>query len=366
MGKKSTPPPPDYSDLVKMSEEIGKENAQVAREQLAWAREQDANNRATLERVLGVQLPIMEEQFKNAQEDRARYEQTYLPIEQNLINEFQNYGTPERMQQERGRAIADVSAGFDAQRRNALQRLESYGIDPSQTRSQALDVGVRTAQAAAQAAAADAATQRVENTGRALRAEAINIGRGLPSQVAQSYGQSIGAGQAGIGGANQTTSTSAGALTSGLGFTQAGLSGLNQAGSLMNQGFQNRMDIANYNQATSGMWMDMAGSVAGSAMGFMQEGGVVPERGALPVPPVPGTTDRQPAAIAGPGGGGVMLTPGEGIVPKDVVEWKGQEFFEKLKSKSREDRMQAEIEKRRAQPQQAIPQQAAAAIPMRG
>lgn len=355
MGKKSTPPPPDYSALIKASEEIGAENAQIAREQLAWAREQDANNRAILERVLGVQLPIMEEQFANAQEDRARYEQTYLPIEQNLINEFQNYGTPERMQQERGRAIADVSASFDAQRRNALQRLESYGIDPSQTRSQALDIGVRTAQAAAQAAAADAATQRVENTGRALRAEAINIGRGLPSQVAQSYGQSIGAGQAGLGGANQTTSTSAGALTSGLGFTQAGLSGYNQAGALMNQGFQNRMDIANFNQASMGQWMDLAGTVAGGAMA-MQEGGVVPERGALPVSPIPGGTDRQPA----------ILTPGEAVVPKDVVEWKGQEFFEKLKAKSREDRMQAEIDKRRQMPQQAIPQQAAAAIPMRG
>ena len=344
MGKKSTPKPPDYTELIAGSKEIAAMNAEAAREQLAWAREQDTKNRATLERVLGVQLPIMEEQFKNAQEDRRRYEETYLPIEQNLIEEFKNYASPERLETERRRAISDVSSAFDAQRKNALSRLESYGIDPSQTRNQALDLNMRMQQAAMQAGVADAATQRVENTGRALRAEAINIGRGLPSQVAASYGQSVAAGQAGVGGANQTTGTSAGALTSGTAFSGQALSGYQGAGSLMNQGFQNRMDIANYNQATSGMWMDMAGSLGGAAMGMMEEGGIVPEKGALPVSPVPGSTDRKP----------ILATPGEAIVPKDVVEWKGQEFFEKLKKQSRDQRMAVEIEKRRAQPVAAI------------
>jgi hypothetical protein len=201
----------------------------------------------------------------------------------------------------------------------------------------------------------------VENTGRALRAEAINIGRGLPSQVAASYGQSVAAGQAGVGGANQTTGTSAGALTSGTAFSGQALSGYGQAGNLMNTGFQNRMDIANYNQAAAGQWMELAGGLGGAALGSMplQEGGTVPEKGALPVSPIPGSTDRQFAAIAPAAGRPeLILTPGEQVVPKDVVEWKGQEFFEKLKKQSREQRMAVEIEKRRAQPQQAVPMRA--------
>jgi hypothetical protein len=343
MGKKSTPKPPDYGPLAESSTEIARINAQSATEQLTWAREQDAANRATLERVLGVQLPIMEEQFNNAQEDRKRYEETYLPIEQNLIDEFKNYDSPERLAKERGRAITDVSTQFDAQRKNALSRLESYGIDPSQTRNQALDLNMRIAQAATSAGVADAATQRVENTGRALRAEAINIGRGLPSQVAGSYGQSIAAGQAGIGGANQTTGTSAGALTSGTAFTNAALQGYGQAGSLMNQGFQNQMSVANYNQAGAGQWMDLAGSLGGAALGFMEEGGIVSEQGALPVAPVPGSTDRKP----------ILATPGEAIVDKPTVEWFGQKFFHDLKKKAGDARMAIEIEKR--QPRGAIP-----------
>jgi len=351
MGKKSTPAPPDYTQLIQASKEMGRENAQVAREQLAWGREQEASNRALLERVLGVQLPIMEQQYKNAKEDRARYEQVFQPIEDKLVEEFQNYGSPERFDKERGRAVADVNANFDSQRRNALARLEAYGIDPSATRNQALDIGMRTAQAAVQAGAADAATQRVENTGRALRAEAINIGRGYPSQVAGSYGQAIGAGQAGVGGAAMNTGSSINAMQSGLPFAGQAQNSYGAAGGFMNQGFQNRMDISRYNQATSGMYMDMAGSLAGSAMA-MQEGGVVPEQGALPASPIPGGTDRKL----------LMATPGEVVVPKDVVEWKGQEYFHKLTNKTREEVMAIEIEKRRP-PAPPMPVQAALAPP---
>lgn len=353
MGKKSTPKPPDYTELTQASIAMGKENAQVAREQLAWGREQDTANRAILERVLGVQLPIMEQQFANAKADRARYEQVFQPIEDKLVQEFQNYGSPERFDKERGRAVADVNSNFDAQRKSALTRLEAYGIDPSQTRNQALDIGMRTAQAAAQAGAADAATQRVENTGRALRAEAINIGRGMPSQVAQSYGQAIGAGQAGIGGAAQSTGSSIGAMQSGLPFAGQAQNSYGAAGGFMNQGFQNAMDVSRFNQAGAGQWMDLAGGIAGGAMAFMQAGGVVPEQGALPISPIPGGTDRAP----------LLATPGEVVVPKDVVDWKGQEFFHKLNTKVRDDVMAIEIQKRTPPGQQPQPQ---GAIPVGG
>jgi hypothetical protein len=348
MGKKSGPKPPDYSEIYESQLELGRENAVVAREQLAWGREQDRMNREVLERVLGVQLPIMEEQFANAQEDRQRYEEKFLPLEDALIEEFQNYGTPERYDKERGRAVADVSSNFDAQRKNALTRLESYGIDPSQTRNQALDLGMRTAQAAVSAGAADAATQRVENTSRALRAEGINIGRGMPSQVAQSYGQSIAAGQAGIGGNAASVGSSIGAMQSGIPFGSQAYAGYGGAMNTQAQSYADRMARAQYQQAGLGQWMDLAGGLAGAAMPVqgLEAGGVVPEQGALPISPIPGSTDRK----------AIMATPGEFVVPKDVTEWKGIEFFEKLASKSREDRMAIEIEKRAPQqPPQAIP-----------
>src|SRR3990172_1371204 len=235
------PPAPDYSAMQGGSMEVARINQQIAGEQLAWAREQDTANRATLQQVLDVQLPAMREQADIAREDRARYEETFRPLEDKFIEEAQTYDTPERREAERGRAIADVTSSFDAQRRNALQRLEGYGVDPSQTRNAALDTGVRIAQAATSAGAAGEADRRVETTGRALRSDVINLGRGSLSGVAGSYAGAVGAGQAAIGGANQTTSTSAGAMGSAGQFSNIALGGYGQAANIQNMGFGNRL-----------------------------------------------------------------------------------------------------------------------------
>jgi hypothetical protein len=140
MGSKA-PEAPDLGPMAEGSMETARMAQETAREQLSWAREQDGMNRQLLDRVLTGQETIQQDQLGNAQQDRERYEQTFQPIEDNLVSEFQNYDSPERRAEERGRAVAEVSQSFDAARRNSLQRLESYGVDPSQTRNAALDIG---------------------------------------------------------------------------------------------------------------------------------------------------------------------------------------------------------------------------------
>jgi hypothetical protein len=328
VGKKA-PEAPDMTRFADISEKLGNRAVDQQDEQLAWAKEQDTNNRALLERVLGTQLPIMEQTFANAQKDRARYEQTFQPIEDKLIKDFEGYGTDARKSFEQGRAIGDVSAAFDAQRRNAEANLASYGVDPTTLKAGALDIGMRTAQGAMQAQAATAATQRVDDMGRALRADAINIGRGMPSQAAASYGQSLAGGQAALGGALNTTGT--GARTSGMGYGNQALAGVGQAANTTSQGYQNQ--LAGWTaQQESGIGAQL-GSLAGAGIGAMspwsfEEGGRVPEEGALPISPIPGSTDRKP----------ILATPGEFVVDRDTVLWKGEEFFHKLKAKAAEQR----------------------------
>lgn len=333
MGKKDTPTPPDLGPQAAASTDIARIQQETALEQLAWAREQDDRNQAVLQQVLDTQLPIMQQTQENAQKDRARYEQKYQPLEDNLIQEFQNYDTPEKRAQERGAAMSDVSQAFDAQRQNALQRLESYGVDPSQTRNAALDLGVRAQQAAAQATAATNATNNVKNTGRALRAEAINIGKGMPSQVAASYGQSIQAGNSAVGNANATTGAGASALTSGNGAMGQALGGYGQSANITNQGFQNQMQVANLQQQQNAALMQGLGSAAGMAAMFMREGGHVPRRSAIPFSK-DGPVDQGPSD-----GSGIddqvpaMLSRGEFVIPADVVEALGTRHFEKLLEK---------------------------------
>jgi len=320
------PDPPDLGPQSEANKEIAAMNLEFAREQQKWAQDQDKMNRETLDKVLSVQLPIMQQQYENAKKDRARYEGTFQPIEDNLIKEFQNYDTAERRDLEGGRAVADVNTQFDAARRNSLQRLESFGVDPSQTRNAALDIGVRTQQAAAQAGAVGASNRNVENTGRALRAEAINIGKGLPSNVAASYGQSIAAGQAGVGGANQTTGTSTNALTSSQGFSGAAMQGNTNSANILNQGYQNQM--AGYN--AQGASMAGLGQLAGFAA-MVADGGTPAQAHARQA------IDPKGPVMHGPSDGSgiddqvpAMISVGEYVIPADVVQKKGVEFFDKM------------------------------------
>lgn len=336
------PPPPDLGPAAEASMEVARINQQTAQEQLAWAREQDTMNRDLLQKVLDIQLPAMQEQFATAQADRKRYEEFFRPFEDKWAEEAKNYDTPERRERERGAAIADVNSSFDAQRRNALQRLESFGVDPSQTRNAALDIGVRTAQAAAQAQAATGATRRVEDVGRALQSDVINMGRGALSNAAGFYGQAVGAGSAAQGNALNTTQSGAGAVQSSLGFSNAALSGYGQGANIMTQGFNNEM--ANWQagqQQTAGM-LQGVGSLAGM---FMADGGEVEgvptgavagsQRRGMPQQGIPFAADGMVDTGMGDGSGiddtvPAMVSDGEFVIPADVVRKKGEEFFEKL------------------------------------
>lgn len=330
MGKKSGPKPPDLQPYADAMQEQGEFAYLTSQEQLKWAREQDAANRQLLQQVLGPQLAAQQDQQDWARQDRERYESKFQPLEDSLVQDFQSYGTPERMAAERGRAMADVGSAFDAQRRNALQRLESFGVDPSQTRNAALDIGMRTTQAAATAAAGTNAQRLTEDKARALRADAINIGRGLPSQVAQSYAQSVAAGGAAMGGANQTFQTGAGAMGNPTAWGQMGQSGVQGAAGIVNQGFGNQMASAQYGQqATSGMLQGVGGLIGMGAM--LADGGqprqAIPYNRGGPVNTGPsdgsGIDDQVPA----------KLSVGEYVIPADVVNAKGTEFFDKIVQK---------------------------------
>lgn len=363
MGKKSDPPPaPDYGPIAAASAESARYSAEIAREQLAWARETYNRDKAVSDRVVDKFLKYQDENATNARKDRARYEQVFQPLEKELVADARSYTdarNAQRAEAAAGRATADVSQQFELARTAAQDRLESFGIDPSQTRSGALDVSARIAEATARAGAAnttrEAVRAREEATGRALRSEAINVGRGLPGQIASSYGAALQAGTGAVNTGNATTQTGAGTMGTGLQWTGQSNNALGQWGTALNMGFQNQLDAYKAEQSQSSGWGQALGMVAGigtgmfmpglqrkasSWMGF-EEGGVVPEHAS---PSRGAAIDDVAVDVRGPAGERVAkgaINVGEFIVPDDVVKWKGEEFFQKLIQKSREAKPQA-------------------------
>jgi hypothetical protein len=415
MGKSSPPPSPDYTSVANASAENAELSAAIALEQLDWSKEQFAYNTDVMERVLGVQLPAMEEQYRSAMADRENWEQQWQPIEEDYVNivkqinesgtaqEFANlerdimrrnaemsdqyhqryqenvapleqdlfreaaeWNDPQKREEYAAAAMVDVDQQFEAERNNALRQLEGYGIDPSQTRHQALDVGVRTAEAAAKAAAARQGRLEADNIGRALRQEAINVGgqivarggaadqaasgagmaatyaemlpaarmgdlanfgRGMAAMSSGEYAQAVAAGQAGLGGANQTYQAGSQAMGSPNQWMGQATNAYGTAGNIMNQGYGNEINAWNLENQNS-PWGGI-GSLAGLGLSmytggvFGADGGRVPDMGTDP-------SDRADNVPA-------MLSENEYVVPADIVKRKGTDFFDKLIENGRKE-----------------------------
>jgi hypothetical protein len=213
---------------------------------------------------------------------------------------------------------------------------DRFGVDPTSTRAAALDVGARAQQAAAQAAAGNQARLATENTGRALRSEAINVGKGYPGQIAGQYGTSI---QAGAGAENAALAqTASGAQTMGTGVQYMGLQNqaLNTWGNALTQGYNAQLGAYNAGNQGSG-WGTALGLAGSAAIKFLADGGMADNM----------TTGGDVPADASPTGGGAIddvparLTAGEFVVPKDVASWKGEEYFQKLIDQSRKAKGEA-------------------------
>lgn len=338
-GKSKAPKPPDYTEVAAASKEAAQLSYKLGQEQLAWAKEQYGKDSAITGRIIDSFLTDMDDNSEAARADRARYEEIFQPLEGDLAEEARSYATPERRDLEMGRAQANVAQQFSQARESAKTELESYGINPSATRFAALDVGMRANEAAAKAAAGNQASQMVDATGRALRSEAINVGRGYPGQIAGTYNTALAAGS-GAGGTtlNQTQS---GANTMGTGPQYMGLgnNAVGQWGNTLNMGYQNQLSAWEANQKASSGWGSALGLIGGIAMGF-DDGGPVPE-GAIPAGPGGSPGGAVPVGASPTQGRAIddvpaRLTPGEFVVPKDIVSWKGEEFFQKLIQKSRE------------------------------
>lgn len=261
----SAPPPPDYSGIASASAEAAKQQSETSRQQLDWSKEQWGQQWPVTQKYMQSMMDNSDAQTAAAAKDRARYEGTYQPLEDKLVSTATGWNSPVRAEQESGAAMADVSSAFEQQRKSALSTLESFGIDPSQTRFGALDLGTRVSQAAATAAAGTQSRKNTEATGLGLLGEAINIGKGYPGQVSQSYSGATQAGSAGITSGLNTANTYGNMMGTGLDWSKASSASLGQWGNTLNQGYQNASNSAQINQKGQADTMSGIGSLIGGA-----------------------------------------------------------------------------------------------------
>ena len=314
------------------------------------AQAQIDNQNAQLAPLIKAETDAMTAQNSMAQDEWNTYKNTFLPQQQQYLQSVQDYASPEAIQQAGSQAAASVTSAGDQERQAALKQLQGYGIDPSSGESQALDHSARVATGAAAAGQSTAAMQNMRAQGIQLQGQAAGMGFNQAGLANNSYAGAAGA--AGTAGGTVTSGSNAATSAYGIPLSYNNLaanSGNNYVNSLM--GFGQNYINASANKTSSGLGsllglgLGMAANTAmpggGSALGNVlskfadggpanpQEGGHVP----MEASPSGGKAiDDVPA----------RLSPGEFVIPADVVKWYGEKHMYGLIDKSKREREETE------------------------
>ncbi|MGX9983694.1 hypothetical protein [Methylobacterium fujisawaense] len=367
MGKQKAPAAPNYAPIIAAQSQAAMNSQNMANERYAWAQNQYAADRANTDKVVKAALDTQGTLSNNAAADRARYDTTYVPAEDQFLQTAQSYADPAKVNDRAAAAAGDVSQQFDVARANAQRQLEAYGIDPTQTRAQALDLSTRTQEAAARASAMNTSRRQDVLTGQQMLGQAIGQGQQTAARGLQGQGLALQAGQSAV--SNDLATTASGANTMGTApqYTQIANSSLAGAASTTNAAYQNKLDEYKANQASS----SGVGGLLGTGLGYLAksydsdgklaskvgsvvsgifaaDGGVVPddeELAAQSRSAIPGRRglvhDDTHAGIRvtrqmSPSGGlktddvPARLNAGEFVLPRDTVDWYGQRFLQNL------------------------------------
>ena len=261
---------PNYEPLARASEEAARIGAELGREQLAQNKEQYDTNMAVARPVIAAQLELMQ-QTKAQGDDYYKYMvEKQRPVEDALNNEAMtgkvDGATQTAMDEARDRAIADTRAGTTQQANMIARQGIRYGWSPE--RMAAMAKSGATANATAQAAAANGAAgaERAKNWARRL--DVAGLYRGMPGASQGAYTLANQSGNAAVGNQNQTSAQYLNGISAGNSTIMQGqgqkISGL---GSILNS------QTSIYNSSQSNGGGDPVLGMIGTGLGAWAGGG---------------------------------------------------------------------------------------------
>lgn len=325
-------PNPGMQANAAATEKVGLEQVALGREQLAYQKERAAKTDALTEQLIHSQMGIMDTQSQVAKDEYKRYQDTYVPLENQIAQQAKTYDEDAQRDRFASQASADVAQGFSGAAGQTLRSQSRLGLRPSADAFAAVNSKLQAQQAGATAAARINARDSARNTGLQMKMNAVNIGKGLPGTASTAAAGSVNAANSAGGlqfGANNSYNAGAASANS---FTNTGLNFMNSAGNQY-------AALSNYGLQSYGMQAQQtaalinAGTMAygGSQGWFKADGGEIEYADGRRVVQGPGK-------VSGPGTGisdsiPARLSDGEYVIPADVVKQLGVRHFDKLLEK---------------------------------
>lgn len=138
-----------------------------------------------------------------AEDDRARWENVFRPLEDRFVTKAANWDTPDRRAERRQAAEADVLAGIGGAREAEQRRLAAMGVRPDSGKALAASNSNNVREGLARAGARNLSDRAVESEGMQYLGAAANLGKGYAINPATSMGIATNSTGAGFQGAMQ-------------------------------------------------------------------------------------------------------------------------------------------------------------------
>lgn len=286
----SAPAAPDYSSISAANEKSAELGYQAASDRLNFDKGVYDDAQPYVKQLQESATATSKQQFdiaaktdQRADEQYARYNEEFVPVEKKMVDEAMDYGSEADQEIQAGIAGNQVATQFASNREAATRRLNDMGIRPDSGAAVGQGNAMDVAQAATTANAENSARTTARDKGISLRAGVANFGRGNKNDTATGYSTSIAAGNSSTG--NLTSAANAGLPSASLvdaGYganMQAANNASNAAlgmGGLLNQGYGIQMQGFNAAQAAQGASDAGMGSMIGGlamAGGKMAMGG---------------------------------------------------------------------------------------------
>lgn len=307
------------------AKEIAKMQQASAKEALDFYKQQYADLKPTLEKVMNSQVASQEANDKRAGEYAEYEKNTFRPLEQKLVDQANAYNTDAKREELARTASADVGQAMEGARGQLGRQMASAGIRANSGRFAALNNQMITQEALAKAGAQNNARTQAEQLGYARMQDAAGLGRGLASNASTAYSVGIQAGNS----ANQNAMTSGNIMGQGYQAYNSGMAGATNsygtAGNIYGQEFNARMQGYNAQQQSSNAMWSGLGQVAGMA-GSAYIGGMMKKAdgGRIRGLRLADGTHVGAGPVSGPGGPvddkiPAMLSNGEYVLPADTV-----------------------------------------------
>lgn len=267
-------PDPNIGKAAEANVALGKEWLSFAKDQFAAGNvRQDATDKLNTQ-VINQQLATQQETSDWARQDRARQLKTFQPMEDAFAKTANEFDTPEKQAEAAATARADVVENATAQQQASQRQMASMGISPDSGRFAGITRAQDTNTALASAGAQNNARMMIRDKGLALKASAIDMGKGLSASTAAAYGLSTNSGNSAVGNnqsGNNNFFQNQNSMNQGF---NGNIGANNSAGSMLNQLYGNQLNAWSAQQqanATSSAGLGSAlGTIAGAGIsGFM-------------------------------------------------------------------------------------------------